>query len=228
MDVHVLTSHEGHPLELDICYACQGIWFDVHENQRLSPGSVAELFRLLHEHRETQRNPVAPVMACPRCRGKLEQGYDIVRSGRYVTHRCPDRHGRFSTFSSFMIEKGFVRQLTGPEIADLSSRVGVIYCTGCGAPVDIRKDHACPHCRSAFSLIDPDAVQQALQGYRKAEDKRSTRDLNAIADALIDTERRQQQAHRPTRSRPVSADSGDVDVGDLLMAGVALVLKVLT
>lgn len=234
MDVHTFSHHGGGPLELDICYACQGIWFDTHENQQLSPASVTDLFKQLHEHRDVQRNPVAPVMACPRCSSKLEHGYDIVRSGRYATSRCPHRHGRFSTFASFMIEKGFVRQLTKPEIHDLSKRVGAIYCTGCGAPVDIRKDHACPHCRSAFSLIDPDAVKSALNGYLAAEEKLARRDPDAIADALIDTERREQQARRAggtaarsSRANP-ALDATSLDVGDLVMAGVALVWKILT
>ena len=86
MDVHTFSHHGGGPLELDICYACQGIWFDTHENQQLSPASVNDLFKQLHEHRDVQRNPVAPVMACPRCSSKLEHGYDIVRSGRYADY----------------------------------------------------------------------------------------------------------------------------------------------
>ena len=90
----------------------------------------------------------------------------LAQGGRYVTYRCPRGHGRFSAFSSFMVEKGFVRQLTKPEIDDIAQRVAIITCTGCGAPVDIRKDHACPHCRSAFSLIDPQAVARALEGMR--------------------------------------------------------------
>jgi len=226
MEVRRLAHHDGRTLELDICYSCQGIWFDGVENQQLSPASVTELFTALHEHRDDQHTPLAPVMACPHCGGKLDHGYDMVRSGRYVTYRCPQRHGRFSAFSSFMIEKGFVRQLTKPEIADLSNRVGAIYCTSCGAPVDIRKDHACPHCRSAFSLIDPDAVEQALHGYRKAEEKQSVRDTGAIADALMDTERREQQARRARRNGDAS-DVGAIDVGDLLIAGVSLVWKLL-
>lgn len=227
MASHRLGRHDGGELELDICFGCQGIWFDLHENQQLTPGAVTELFRMLHEHRHAQRNPVAQVLGCPRCGGKLEHGYDVVRSGRYITHRCPHRHGRYSSFSSFMIEKGFVRQLSNTEVADLSTRVGAIYCTGCGAPVDIRKDHACPHCRSPFSLIDPDAVEQALNGYRKAEEKRTTRDPDAIAEALIDTERQRSQAARQSRDRHVR-NPADTDVGDLLLAGVALVLNVLS
>jgi len=158
MQVHRFTSNQGEPLELDICFACQGLWFDRHENLKLSPASVVELFRVLHEHRTDQHQPLADPMACPRCNTTLAKGFDVVRSGRYMIYRCGRQHGRFSAFSSFMVEKGFVRHMTRPEIDDLAKRVGAIYCTSCGAPVDIRKDHACPYCRAAFSLIDPQAV----------------------------------------------------------------------
>ena len=158
MQAHRFASNLGDSLELDICFACQGLWFDRHENLKLTPQSVVELFRLLHEHRVDQHQALAESMACPRCNTSLAKGYDVVRSGRYMVYRCGRQHGRFSTFSSFMVEKGFVRHMTRPEIDDLAKRVGAIYCTSCGAPVDIRKDHACPYCRAAFSLIDPQAV----------------------------------------------------------------------
>jgi hypothetical protein len=61
-----------------------------------------------------------------------------------------------------MIEKGFVRQLTAAEIGKLAIKVATIRCSGCGAPVDIRKDHACTHCRSPIAILDPEAVEQAL------------------------------------------------------------------
>ena len=168
MEVHVLPGTNGvhgGTVELDLCFACQGMRFDPFENL------------------------------------KLAQGFDVVRSGRYITYRCANGHGRFSAFSSFMIEKGFVRQLTRPEIDDIARRVAVIHCTGCGAPVDLRKDHACPHCRSAFSLLDPQAVENALQGYAKAATANSNaapapHQVHDVADALIAIERYR------TRTRP--------------------------
>ena len=152
-------------MELDLCYTCHGMWLDRQENLKLAPSAVAELFRLLHEHRNSARQPLALKMSCPRCNTMLAQGFDVVRSGRYITYRCAKNHGRFSAFSSFMIEKGFVRLLTQAEIDDIATRVAVIHCSSCGAPVDLRKDHACLHCRSALSLLDPTAVEKALQGY---------------------------------------------------------------
>ncbi len=146
MEVHRFTAHTGQALEIDVCYACQGLWLDHSENLQLPPAAVVELFRLLHAHRSDQRHPLQARMDCPRCSRTLAQGFDVVRTGRYMTYRCASRHGRFSTFSSFMVEKGFVRHMTPIEVQDLAQRVGAVYCTSCGAPVDIRKDHACPYC----------------------------------------------------------------------------------
>ena len=224
MSIHPLASQDGRPLELDICFACQGLWFDPHENLKLAPASVVELFRLLHEQRDAPRHPLAAQLACPRCERPLEKGFDVVRSGRYVTYRCPRRHGRFSAFSSFMVEKGFVRQLTKPEIDDIAQRVAIITCTGCGAPVDIRKDHACPHCRSAFSLIDPQAVERALDGYASAAQRDATARPLDLADALIGIERDRLKAEREARAERSNLFSGpSAGNGDLWSIGLELV-----
>ncbi|WP_298210510.1 zf-TFIIB domain-containing protein [Acidovorax sp.] len=228
MQVHRFASHRGEPLELDICFACQGLWFDRHENLQLTPAAVVELFRLLHEHRTDQHQPLDSRMACPRCVGPLDKGFDLVRSGRYITYRCARQHGRFSSFSSFMVEKGFVRHMTRPEIDDLAQRVGAIYCTSCGAPVDIRKDHACPYCRAAFSLIDPEAVVRAMEGYAKATSHRATHPTPVdIGDALVALERDRTRAERERQKRAFTgardADDNSPFTGDLLAAGVALV-----
>src|SRR3989344_1361160 len=146
MQAHRFTSNQGHSLELDICFACQGLWFDRHENLKLAPQSVVELFRLLHEHRTDQHQPLAERMACPRCNTSLAKGFDVVRSAR----------------------------------------------------VDIRKDHACPYCRAAFSLIDPDAVVRAMEGYAKASSERTTHATPSvdIGDALVALERDRSRAER--------------------------------
>ena len=231
MQSHSFASNLGDTLDLDICFACQGLWFDRHENLKLTPASVVELFRLMHEHRVDQHQPLGDRMACPRCVRPLEKGFDVVRSGRYMTYRCARQHGRFSTFSSFMVEKGFVRHMTRPEIDDLAQRVGAIYCTSCGAPVDIRKDHACPYCRAAFSLIDPQAVVRAMEGYAQAG-ARATASAAApaspmdIGDALVALERDRTRAERERQKRAFTSTSDADDspfTGDLLAAGVALV-----
>lgn len=231
MQTHRFASNLGDTLELDICFACQGLWFDRHENLKLTPASVVQLFGLLHEHRTDQHQPLAERMACPRCTGALVKGFDVVRSGRYMIYRCARQHGRFSSFSSFMVEKGFVRHMTRPEIDDLAKRVGAIYCTSCGAPVDIRKDHACPYCRAAFSLIDPQAVVRAMEGYAAASARAKAQGMPAspvdIGDALVALERDRTRAERERQKRAFTSSTGDADdssfTGDLLAAGVALV-----
>jgi Zn-finger nucleic acid-binding protein len=167
-DKRRFAAADGSMLELDLCFACQGLWFDPQENTRLAPAAVLQLFALLHEHHGDAHHPLSDRLRCPHCRKDLVKGYDLAQGGRYVTYRCAARHGRFSTFGSFMVEKGFVRHLSTLEIEALARRVGSIACTSCGGTVDIRNDHACPYCRSALALLDPQAVDKALQRHGQA------------------------------------------------------------
>lgn len=228
MEARPLSSVNGGSVDLDVCYPCQGIWFDPQENLKLAPAAVVELFRLLHEHRDDARQPLAQQIHCPRCSSSLTQGFDVVRSGRYVTYRCPNRHGRFSAFSSFMIEKGFVRLLTEPEIDDIARRVAVIHCPSCGAAVDIRKDRACPYCRSAFSLLDPKAVEQALQGYASASKSAAGIKVPELADALVMLERDRQRTLRDEQARRGSLFTTEVGpTVDLWALGLSMVRQML-
>jgi transcription elongation factor Elf1 len=231
MSVHAFDSVSGGTVDLDMCFACQGIWFDPQENLKLTAAALVDLFRLLNERRDTQRQPLSAKLACPHCTRTLVQGFDVVRSGRYITFRCPNRDGRFSTFSAFMIEKGFVRQLTRPEIEDLAQRVGVIHCGSCGAPVDLRKDQSCPHCRCAFSLLDPKAVEQALAGYAKAATQTQTQNdkVPELADALMMLERDRLKAQREAQAQQgslfnLNREVPDVDLWEL---GISMVWKML-
>ena len=91
MEAHRFETRVGGSVELDICFACQGLWFDPRENTQLAPDSVVALFQLLHEHRDDAHHPVGSRLQCPRCRLALSHGFDVVRSGRYVTYRQVDR-----------------------------------------------------------------------------------------------------------------------------------------
>lgn len=235
MAVHQFASSraETNAVELNLCFGCHGIWFDPQENLKLAPAGVVALFKLLHTHRGAVRTPLATQLDCPRCDAPLAKGFDVVISGRYITYRCTSRHGRFSTFSSFMIEKGFVRQLTQPEINDIAQRVAVIHCNSCGAPVDLRKDHACPHCRSAFSLLDPTAVERALLGYKSAGEKTvraptAVIQLDAVAEALMAIERDSARARDAKKKQFASALNTDVtrDIA-LWDIGIAIIAKML-
>jgi Zn-finger nucleic acid-binding protein len=232
MEQHQLASNNGGTVELDLCYACQGMWIDPRENLQLAPAAVAELFKLLHTHRDEARQPLSTTLGCPRCRDTLTAGFDVVRSGRYMTYRCANRHGRFTTFSAFLIEKGFVRLLTQPEINDIAQKVAIIHCTSCGASVDIRKESVCPHCRSAFSFIDPTAVEKAMQGYAKAANTHAAPDSSPpppqIADALLMLERDRTRHQREAQTQRTAFLTQDPHDGlDLWALGLVLVGRLL-
>ena len=118
--------------------------------------------------------------------------------------------------------------MTQPEIDDIAERVAVISCTSCGAPVDLRKDHACPHCRSAFSLLDPKAVERALSGYKTAASGTAGIKLPDLADALVMLERDRLRALADTKKeRGTLFGSGSTANVDLWAIGIALVAKML-
>jgi hypothetical protein len=207
---------------LDLCFACQGIWFDEYESLQLTPAGVIELFKLIHEHRDDQRLPLTSPLRCPRCKERLIHSQDRVKSGLFNYLRCGQQHGRFITFAQFMIEKGFVRQLTGAELDELKLSIGVVRCTGCGAPVDIRKDSACTHCRAPIAILDTQAVEAALAGYQQAALKQAAPpDPVLLAEAILFSERERSQRQRE-RGYGLNAD-----IGDLLQDGVAMVWNML-
>ena len=209
-------------VELDLCFACQGIWFDEYESLQLAPAGVIGLFKLIHEHRDDQRLPLASPLQCPRCKERLIQAQDRVKGGLFNYLRCGQHHGRFITFAQFMIEKGFVRQATGAELDQLKLHIGVVRCTGCGAPVDIRKDSACSHCRAPIAILDTEAVEAALAGYQQAAMKQAAPPSPALlAEAILISERERSQRQRE-RSNGL-----DADIGDLLQDGVAMVWNML-
>lgn len=215
----------GGEVELDLCFTCQAIWFDNFESVQLTPGSIIELFRLIHAHRDEPRQPLGEPLKCPRCNEKLLHGMDIAKGGRFNYHRCLQQHGRFTTFSQFMIEKGFVRQLNDAEINTLKAQVGTIRCNGCGAPVDIRQDHACTHCKAPITILDPGAVEQALATYQQAEVRRTTRDVELLGDAIVMREKERSRQQREGRHSSYASEGAEI--GDLFVDGIDLVFSLL-
>ena len=205
---------------LDLCFACQGLWFDEFESLQLAPASVIALFKLIHEQRGEQRLPLAGVLQCPRCDERMLAAQDRVKGGMFNYLRCPQQHGRFITFAQFMIEKGFVRQLNGVEIDQLKQRIGSVRCSGCGAAVDIRKDSACSYCRAPISMLDEQAVAAALAGYQQSALRQAAAPAPAaLAEAILANARERSQRQRE-RSR-----LDEADLADLLLDGVALLWK---
>ena len=221
MVTHRFERKLGGEVMLDLYFGCQGIWFDEYESLRLAPAGVVELFKRIHEHRDDQRLPLASPLRCPRCDERLIHSQDRVKSGLFNYQRC-GQHGRFITFSQFMIEKGFVRQLTPVEIKEISVRIGVVHCTGCGAPVDIRKESACTHCRAPIAILDPRAVEAALAGYQQVALKQAAPPEPALlAEAILFSERERSRRQRERGS------GLNADIGDLLLDGVSMVWDIL-
>lgn len=164
MQSHRFRRKLGGEVELDLCPGCQGIWFDTFESLQLAPESVIALFRLIHEYRDLPRQPLAAVMHCPRCGDALVHLRDLAKGGRFNYLRC-EAHGRFTVFSQFLIEKGFVRQVSPAEIRQLKVELAQLRCSSCGAPVDVRTHSACPYCKAPVVVLDADALEKALAGF---------------------------------------------------------------
>lgn len=192
-----LGGHVG----IDLCFTCEGLWFDTFESAQLAPESVLRLFRLIHAHRHGQRQPLASSGRCPRCGEGLLASFDRCKSGRFTYHRCVQNHGRFIAFGQFMIEKGFVRQLNREEVKTLSARIGTVRCSGCGAPVDIQRDAACRHCHAPVAILDADAVKKALAEHGRGNPSAPA----SLADGIENA----------------------IDAGDIVLAGIELIGDVL-
>ena len=162
----------GQPVTIDICDACQGLWFDDLEMVQLSPGATLSLFRHIQEHVTTARVPLAARLGCARCLRTLDLAHDMQRTTRFSYYRCADGHGRFTTFFQFLRAKNFVRSLTAKEIADLRQHIRQINCANCGAPVDIGADSVCGFCRTPVSMLDPEQMRQVALELQRADTPR--------------------------------------------------------
>jgi len=163
----------GQDIDIDVCFACQVLWFDKRESIQLSPRGTIDLFRVLHEHGDDPRHALRERQACPRCGRRLALARDIGKSGRFAYYACPGRHGRLTPFSEFLKEKQFVRALNPAEQAQLRAEVKNVQCSSCGAPVDIAKGFQCAHCGSPLTVLDADAVAKALHELEAADERRS-------------------------------------------------------
>jgi hypothetical protein len=201
-------------VSLDFCFGCQVIWFDTLESLQLTPRGVLAVFTAMHVQREPARNPLPALLSCPRCQGRLALTHDVQHTTHFTYFRCPFGHGRLTPFFQFLLEKNFVRPITGAELAALKARVQTVQCSNCGAPLDLAHDAACRYCGSPISILDPDAVTKAVRELSAAEQRTHTIDVDRLADALT--------------MRPLpESDEPSPFVGDLVAAGIALLAGVL-
>jgi len=207
---------------LDFCFACQLVWFDEHESTQLTPGGIIEVFKAFDAHRAPTRNLLPELLDCPRCNSRLALTHDLQRTTHFTYYRCEWGHGRLTPFVQFLLEKNFVRPLSGNELATLKARVRTVQCSNCGAPVDLQRDTACPYCRSPLAILDPEAVNKALRELSTAEIQRTTIDVDRLADALT---MRAPGIVDWNRGGTAAIDAGLA--GDLVAAGVTIVAALL-
>lgn len=210
-------------LTLDFCFPCQVIWFDSHESTQLAPGGVIEVFKAFDQYRTATRNPLPELLDCPRCESRLALTHDLQRTTHFSYYRCEWGHGRLTPFAQFLLEKNFVRPLSGSELAALKARVRNVQCSNCGAPIDLQHDTVCPYCRSPLAILDPDAVGKALGELNRAEVERNTIDIERLADALL-----MRAPDSPSWRVGGPGDTNPVPTGgDLVAAGIGLVAALL-
>ncbi|HTS21846.1 MAG TPA: zinc ribbon domain-containing protein [Casimicrobiaceae bacterium] len=198
---------------LDFCFPCQVIWFDTLESQQLTPGAVLQVFKTLSERQPAARSPLPALLACPRCEARLGLTHDLQHTTRFTYFRCEFGHGHLSPFFQFLLEKNFVRPITGAELADLKAKVKTIQCSNCGAPLDLERDTACRYCGSPISILDPEAVAKTVSTLTSVQQRQSSIDVDQLATALL--------------MRPPPDDSHPHLVGDLVSIGIAAVAALL-
>jgi len=206
---------------LDLCWDCHALWFDQFESTQLSPASVVELFRLIHDHRGQTVRQLADAMACPLCRTKLALTQDLQRTNRLTYYRCTAGHGRLTTFFQFLREKQFIRSLSQPEIDQLKAKVAQVRCSGCGAVVDLARDAACSYCRSPVSVLDAEAVDKTLAALTEAHRKRTapnSAELAVAFESLIATHK--DPRARSAWTRPITPMQSSPALLDLVVVGI--------
>jgi DNA-directed RNA polymerase subunit RPC12/RpoP len=204
---------QGGAVALDFCFSCQLIWFDAFESQQLSPGGILEVFKTLHEERAATRNALPVLLACPRCQSRLALTHDLQHTTHFTYFRCEFGHGRLTPFFQFLLEKNFVRPVTGAELAALKAKVKTVQCSNCGAPLDLEHDSACRYCGSPISILDPDAVATTVRQLGAAQTRLNTVDIDKLAAALTMT--------------PPRDDSTPALVADLVAGGLAVIAGLL-
>ena len=169
MQPQTVAGQMGRAVEIEMCDPCQSIWFDSREHLQLTPGATLGLFRLIGEHVSKPSLQDGDIAKCPRCKAQLRRTQDMQRTTRFEYFRCPNNHGRLTTFFDFLKEKDFVRPLTPQQIAELRKNVQIINCSNCGGPVDLAKTTACAHCGSPLSMLDMQQAERLVAQLREAD-----------------------------------------------------------
>jgi hypothetical protein len=164
-----LEARLGGGVDVDLCTACQVIWFDRGESLQLSPGATLKLFRLIGERAATRSGPLPSALACPRCGAPLRLAHDRQRNTPFQYRRCEAEHGRLIGFFDFLREKDFIRPLSAAQVDELRRNVQSVNCSSCGAPVDLARGAACAHCGAPLSMLDLKQTGALIAQLQRAE-----------------------------------------------------------
>jgi hypothetical protein len=232
MQSHDFEQNYRGLVRIEFCLACAGIWFDHLASIQLAPGAVIELFKQIHSRAEAPRQPLARDLACPRCAGKLEVGFDLCKAGRFSYFRCLRGDGRFTPFIQFLREKQFVRTLNTAELAQVRAKVRQINCSECGAPIDLEHASECQYCHAPISFLDPDAVEKAVKMWSDVDHRRHIAPSpEAMGDAMMRLQFPRTQPAPPTNVHfgdlLLKRPGGSYGMGSALGAGVVVDLVAL-
>jgi Zn-finger nucleic acid-binding protein len=225
MTEHTFDGHYGRRVVIDLCAGCNGLWFDAMESHQLTPGATLSLFRQMGHAVSSANRPLAARKACPRCQRQLTRALDKQRSTTFEDFRCPDGHGRYMTFVSFLRLKNFVRDLTPGEVNELRRHVQMIKCGNCAAAVDITKESACSYCRAPIAMLDPDQLATTVAALEASEARRTDVDPSLplrLAHERLTTERvfteigEESRRHSPAWTADSLVDTGLLSLGRLL------------
>jgi hypothetical protein len=169
---------------VEACATCNLFWFDDASSVRLTPDGVIDLFKYIGTAAGNARTVLASTFVCPRCSRPLAFTHDLQRTTRFTYWRCLRDDGQLISFAQFLRQKNFIRTPSPAELAKLRETVRQVTCSQCGAPVDLARDSACPHCRTPLALIDPDGVAKALQDLATAKADRAPADPAAVRVVL--------------------------------------------
>ncbi len=171
MTALVVDGHLGTKVAIDLCAACQVIWFDHGESLRLSPRATLTLFQMIGDRKQAAPPPLPDPLKCPRCDLRLLLTNDRQRNTPFRYRRCAREHGRLITFFDFLREKDFVRPLSPQQIAELRANVQTVNCSNCGAAVDLAQASACTHCGTPLSMLDLNQIDKMAAHLRRADEQ---------------------------------------------------------
>jgi hypothetical protein len=169
MQEHTLDGQGDRPVVIDLCEPCQSFWFDARESLLLTPGATLTLFRIIGERVTHPQLRDGDTSKCPRCKARLRRTQDMQRTTRFEYFKCPNNHGRLTTFFDFLKEKDFIRPLTPTQLAELRRNVQMVNCSNCGGPIDLAKGSQCPHCASPLSMLDLKQAGAIIEQLQRAE-----------------------------------------------------------